>query len=129
MKIQSSIIIAILIGCVSLQAMANDTRERMYLIQMKNQLDALKPLIISASHEQDTNLREKFHYTSYTDSTGIFHNGLLEDINAIQKGIQGKLNKNVNEPHHFQSIKGDYFNVNNIKSNDIGNVMENPDAK
>ena len=63
---------------------------------MINQLDALKPLIIAANKEQEPNARIKFHYTFYRDFNGITHNGLLEDIHEIKKGIQEKLNQKIN---------------------------------
>ncbi len=122
MKIKMTLIVAILTGICSLQAVASDAKEKIYLTQMINQLNALKPLIIAANKEQENDLRVKFHYVSYRDSNGNIHNGLLEDINEIQNGIQAKLNRTINEPHHFQSIKGDYLDFKNIKSNAIGNM-------
>ena len=70
MKIKYYLIIATLLCTLSMQTMANDTHERMYLIQMLNQMDALKPLILAANNEQDKNARVKFHYRAFQDSTG-----------------------------------------------------------
>ena len=86
---------------------ASETLEKSYLIQMINQLEAMKPLVLAAKHEQLTNLRLQFHYTSYYDSHGK-HNGLFEDINAIEQGIKDKLSQTSIEPHRFAPIKGDY---------------------
>jgi RAQPRD family integrative conjugative element protein len=129
MKTKISLIIAIILSVISIQAMANDTRERMYLIQMTNQLDALKPLIIAADKEQDKNSRIKFHYKSYRESNGVIHNGLLEDINEIKKGIFEKLNQTIGEPRNFQAIKGDYRDLNKVKSEPVGNTEEIHDVK
>jgi RAQPRD family integrative conjugative element protein len=114
MKLKLPVIL--FIGLVSFNAIASESHERMYLKQMINQLEALKPLVVSASHEQPNNVRVKFHYTSYRDTNGIFHNGLLEDINEIQNGIKEKLNQKIDDPNHFQAIKGDYLDMKKIKS-------------
>jgi RAQPRD family integrative conjugative element protein len=104
-----TLLLLTLISLFSTCAIASETEEKMYLVQMINQLNAMKPLIIAADKEQPKNVRIKFHYTAYHDSNGHAHNGLLEDINAIQKGIQEKMNQTGTEPRHFQIIKGDYM--------------------
>jgi RAQPRD family integrative conjugative element protein len=129
MKIKTSFVVAILVSIFSVNAMASDSNERAYLIQMINQLNSLKPLIISANKEQPPNLRVKFHYLSYQDANGKPHNGLLEDINEIEKGIRENLNQASSQPRHFQAIRGDYLDTKNIKSSDVGMVMENRDVK
>ncbi len=108
------VIIAMLMSLFSLQAMANETREKIYLTQIINQLEAIKPLVVSANQEQERGARIKFRYTSYRDANGVSHNGLLEDINAIEKGIQKKLNHAISEPRHFQAINGDYLNLKEV---------------
>ncbi len=98
----------------STQAMASEDsaeKEKMYLVQMINQLDALRPLIIAAQNEQPKNNRIQFHYTDYRDSSGKLHNGLLEDVTAIKQGLEEKLNQTSTEPHQFRAIKGDYINA------------------
>jgi len=117
-------IITILTSLFSLKVMANEAREKIYLTQIINQLEAIKPLVISANKEEEKDARVKFHYTSYRDSNQLLHNGLLEDINEIQKGIQEKLNHTINEPRHFQEIKGDYINLKNVKSDWPENARE-----
>jgi RAQPRD family integrative conjugative element protein len=124
MKTKIILIISLAISMFSLQVLANDAREKVYLIQMMNQLDALKPLIIAADNEQIKNARVKFHYTSYRDSNGKPHNGLLEDINEIKVGIQERVNQTMSEPHRFIAIKGDYLDFKNVKSTSVGNVAE-----
>ncbi len=129
MKAKTSFIIAILLSVFSIHAMANEVRERMYLIQMINQLDALKPLIIAANKEQEPKARIKFHYTFYRDFNGITHNGLLEDIHEIKKGIQEKLNQKIGEPRNFQAIKGDFLDSNKVKSDVVGISGDMHDGK
>jgi len=111
MKINLLFIFSIAICIISSSALASDQKEKIYLTQMINQLDSLKPLIVAASKEQSSQARIRFHYTSYNDIDGKPHNGLLDDINEIEKGIQEKLNDNLNEPHSFQAIKGDYLDI------------------
>lgn len=100
--------IMFVISFLSIQGYANEKNERAYLIQMFNQLESLKPLVVAASKEQPNNLRIMFHYTAYKDTANVLHNGLLEDINEIEKGIKDKLNQISIEPHRFTIIKGDY---------------------
>jgi hypothetical protein len=71
--------------------------------------------VVSASKEQERNARIKFHYTAYLDSNGKSHNGLLEDINELREGIKEKLTQPISEPRNFQSIKGDYLDMKNLK--------------
>ena len=129
MKIKITMLVAIVAGMCSLQAVASDTKEKIYLTQMINQLNALKPLVIAANKEQENDLRVRFHYISYRDSNGSLHNGLLEDITEIQNGIQAKLNRTINEPHHFQTIKGDYLDFKTVKANVVGNIPEDTHVK
>jgi len=101
----------------TLTVFANESKENIYLIQMLNQLNDLKPLIHSAKSEQDIHARIKFHYTTYRDADDKIHNGLLEDINAIQQGIEAKLNKSLREPRYFEPIKGDYMDYMRVMKN------------
>jgi RAQPRD family integrative conjugative element protein len=94
-----------------------------------NQLDSMKPLLIAAAKEQEKNSRLQFHYIAYRDYNGNLHNGLLEDINEIKKGIQDKLKETASEPRIFQAIKGDYLNLKNIKSSAVGSIPEDNDVK
>ncbi len=116
---------ALFIGLLSFNAIASESHERMYLKQMINQLEALKPLVVSASRDQPAYARVKFHYTAYRDTNGIIHNGLLEDITEIQNGIKEKLNQKIDEPRHFQSIKGDYLDIKKIKSHNTEPEVSN----
>jgi RAQPRD family integrative conjugative element protein len=84
-------------------------KEKMYLTQILNQIDAMQPLIIAAEKSQPSNTRIKFHYIRYRDSHGNLHNGLLEDIQAIKSGITQKLNDTSVEPRIITPIKGDYL--------------------
>lgn len=115
MKIKSILIIVLCLCCMSKAALASEEKERIYLIQMINQLDALKPLVFSASKEQKNNSRIKFHYTSFVDSNGKLQNGLLEDINDIKNGIQARVNQPEIEPHRFEAIKGDYISDHKLE--------------
>ena len=92
--------------------LASEAQERVYLIQMLNQLNAIQPLMIAAEKEQPKNQRIQFHYTQFRDSQGQLHNGLLEDIQAIKAGIEEKLNQVSIEPRTTAPIEGDYMPVN-----------------
>ena len=102
-------IVAALIVLMSTQVLASDATERAYLTQILNQLQAIKPLIVSAAREQPATNRYQFHYVAFKDANGKNHHGLLDDINEMEKGLLDKLEKMPREPHSFQPIKGDYM--------------------
>ncbi len=83
--------------------------EKIYLTQLVNQLDAMKPLIIAASKQQPKTNRLFFHYIGYRDAKHTWHTGLLDEINQIQKVIQLKLDHAPAEPTMLSSIQADYI--------------------
>lgn len=83
----------------SIPMLACESDETSYLVQMINQLEALKPLVLAAAKVQPKNLRISFNYTA-----------LLKDINEIEKGIEANLTDIPKEPRQFEPIKGDYLN-------------------
>lgn len=98
-----------MLSILSTSCFANELKEKMYLTQILNQIDAMQPLIIAAEKAQPVNTRIKFHYTQYRDSHGNLHHGLLEDIQSIKSGITQKLNNASVEPRVVRPIKGDYI--------------------
>ena len=79
-------------------ATANPEAEKVYLIQIVNQLDAMQPLIMAASDAQLPDQRITFHYQQYHDNQGHLHNGLLEDVQAVKAGILEHLHSPAIEP-------------------------------
>lgn len=88
---------------------ASAEQERVYLVQIVNQLNAMIPSIIAAEKLQPRNQRVMFHYSAWRDPAGRVHNGLLEDVQSIKKGIEEKLNTVSVEPRVVQPIRGDYL--------------------
>lgn len=93
------------------QTLANVSaeQEHIYLVQLMNQLNALVPVIRSTQKAQPKNQRVSFHYSAWLDGKGQKHNGLLEDIQAIKKGVAEKLNTVAIEPRFVAPIQGDYL--------------------
>lgn len=106
MRFKSALLVLIVL--FGSQVFANDTNERVYLTQILNQLNAIKPLVVAAAREEPSTNRYQFHYVSFTDANGKTHKGLLNDINEIEKGIIDKLDKMPKEARTFQPIQGDY---------------------
>lgn len=104
-----SILITILITFFNTSAFANEEKERAYLFQLLNQLEAMKPLVISVSKEQSKTTRRPFNYMGYCDSHGKFHNGLINSINQIEQEIHTELYHLTVEPHKLPAIKDDYL--------------------
>lgn len=104
------ILMAIVLTFVLSQTcMASDEQEHEYLVQIINQLEAIKPEIIAAEKQQPKENRVKFHYMSYRDSSGKVRNGLLEDINVIESGVKEKLATVTITQHYVQPVNGDYI--------------------
>jgi len=106
-------LLCVAISIMSMNLFASTEQEKIYLTQILNQLNAMKPLIVAAAYEQPKTNRIQFHYTSYKDATGKSHNGLLNDVNEIENGIQEKLNHIPEEPHILLPLKGDYIEHHN----------------
>ncbi len=96
---------------LSINGFADATQEKIYLVQILNQLNAMQPLVLAAQQAQPFNTRIQFHYTHYRDTDGHLCNGLLDDITAIKKGITEKLNQPAIEPRTVKPIKGDYLDT------------------
>ncbi len=101
---------------ITVSSLASAEQERLYLVQLMNQLDAMMPMILAAQREQPPNLRLQFHYTAWRDNKGQLHNGLLQDVNAIKNGIREKLNGITEEPRVVRPILGDYLDKANPTS-------------
>jgi RAQPRD family integrative conjugative element protein len=114
-KIMMGLVVSIF-ALLSFNARADERQETVYLTQILNQLNAIQPFILAAQKAQPTNGRIQFHYMKYRDSKGAWHNGLLEDVNAIKAGITQKLNGPVIEPRVINPLKGDYFSQPNSNS-------------
>ena len=104
-----SLLAGLLIYSVGAIASADTEQEDIYLTQILNQLNAVKPLILAAAREQPKSNRVQFHYSKFVDSSGAFHNGLLEDLDEIEYGIRQKLKTIPDEPNLFKPITGDYL--------------------
>jgi RAQPRD family integrative conjugative element protein len=109
MKIKLIVSVLLSISLFSINAHASEHQERIYLMQIVNQLNAIKPLIIAASLQQPKTNRVQFHYSHYLDEHHKKHNGLTEDLNQIEMSIQNKLNHIPIEPSVLPPIKGDYI--------------------
>ncbi len=109
MKIKLVIGVLLSISLFSINAYASERQERIYLTQIINQLNAIKPLVIAASLQQPKTNRVQFHYSHYLDAHHKKHNGLAEDLSQIEISIQNKLNHIPIEPSVLPPIKGDYI--------------------
>jgi RAQPRD family integrative conjugative element protein len=95
--------------CTTCSSFASLEQERVYLVQLMHQLDAMVPTILAAKQAQPQNLRVQFHYTAWRDNKGQFHPGLLEEVQAIQQGIREKLEDTPAEPRAVPALVEDYL--------------------
>ena len=89
-------------------AMASPEQERIYLLQLLHQINAMQPTIKAAEKAQSPTARVQFHYTAYVDTEGRPHNGVWEDLQLIREGIQEQLDQSSVEPRVVEPISGDY---------------------
>lgn len=99
--------------------------EKVYLVQIINQLDAMQPLILAAKNAQLSDKRVQFHYHRYRDNQGKLQNGLLEDVQSIKLGITQYLDQPAIEPRSVQPLQGDYLNLKPIPNNQNNLVAPN----
>ena len=90
-------------------ATASPEQERVYLLQLIHQMDAMKPTLLAAQREQSKTARIQFHYTAYQDVHGQWHPGVWEDLQSIRSGIKEKLENSPVEVRTIEPIQGDYM--------------------
>jgi RAQPRD family integrative conjugative element protein len=101
----------VVIGFLSLAtqcAQASAEQERVYLLQLLHQIDAMQSTVSAAAKEQSQDARIQFHYTAYRDKSGRLHNGVSEDLQLIRSGIEEQLDHASVEPKMILPINGDY---------------------
>lgn len=103
---------ACLIGFASLillasSALAAPEQERIYLLQLLHQIDAMQSTVLATEKAQDKTARVQFHYTGYQDASGQHHNGVWEDLQQIRSGIQAQLNSTEVEPRSLPPLDED----------------------
>ena len=99
---------AILLFSVNVSCFATEAQMKSTLVQIINQLQALKPLINQAQAEQPKNPRIKIHFDSWRDAQGKKHNGLRQDIEQIQQALITTINKQSIEPRSYTPIANDF---------------------
>ena len=77
-----------LLCVVSGSVYADTAQMKTTLVKMVNQLEAIKPLINQAKEEQTENPRIKVHFDSWVGPNGQTHDGLRQDIEAIQQALR-----------------------------------------
>jgi RAQPRD family integrative conjugative element protein len=90
-------------------ALASPEQERVYLLQVLHQIDAMQSTLREAQQAQSPADRVQFHYTAYPDAEGHTHHGVLEDLQLIRTGIEEALSGNVIQPRAMEPIEGDYL--------------------
>lgn len=93
---------------------ANTDQMKITLVKIINQLQAIKPLINQAKTQQDVHPREKINFDVWQDNAGKTHNGLRQDIEAIQHSLIMSINQKNTEPRIYKPIKGDFTRHSNV---------------
>lgn len=78
------------------------------LVRLVAGLDALLPIIADAEGRQDKNAPVQFHFESWQDAKGVWHQGLKQDVLAMRQGIIGQINEPVFSPRTVTPLSEDY---------------------
>lgn len=110
MKKLKKFVLGVLLFALLVQPMAFADKSQMdeNLVQIINQLQAIKPLINQAQRSQPLNPRIKIHFDSWKDAKGKTHNGLRQDIEAIQLALIKAVNRERIEPRSFAPLNNDF---------------------
>jgi RAQPRD family integrative conjugative element protein len=90
-------------------AWADDAQMKETLVRIINQLQSIKPFIAKAKREEPINPRIKMHFERFIGADGKAHNGLREDVDAIQDALIAIVNKESIEPRSFTPINDDFI--------------------
>lgn len=82
---------------------------RSAIVAIINQLQSVKPLITQAEDAAPKNARITLHFESWKDQYGKAHNGVRNDIDAIQSALIQALNNTAIEPRPIQPLKADFI--------------------
>lgn len=93
---------------------ANDEQMRETIVQIINQIQAIKPLINKAEHEQSSNPRIKIHFDKFSDEKGQIHNGLRQDLNDVQNALIQSINRETVEPRRFKPLEDDFVGNDHV---------------
>jgi RAQPRD family integrative conjugative element protein len=107
-------IASILLSLLPCMIVADDAQMNETLVKMVNQLEAMKPLITQAAQQQTDNPRYKIHFDSWVDAHGILHQGLRDDIEAIQSALIQAINREHQDPRAYQPISGDFVGDDHV---------------
>ena len=109
-KVFSRVCFLLLLGGVFSNTVvyADQAQMQAQLVQVIEQLQQIKPLIADAYAEEPANLRDQVHLKAFMGSDGQMHNGVTEDLNQLQAGIEQIINQPQIDPKAYAPISGDY---------------------
>lgn len=81
---------------------------RSAIVAIINQLQRVKPTITQAENAAPSNAPITLHFERWKDRYGHFHNGVRNDIDAIQAALIQALNRTPVEPRSIQPLKADF---------------------
>lgn len=101
-------LIVILSTSLFTQTFADQSQMDQTLVQVVQQLQQLKPLIAEAAAEEPADMRASVHFSSFTGPDGQTQSGVMDDLTALQSGIEQIINQQQIDPRIYTPISGDY---------------------
>ncbi len=114
MKVIQNLCLASVLLAAFGSSFADEAQMKLTMVKIVNQLEAVKPLISQAKAEQEANPRIKIHFDSWVDAEGHKHNGLREDIEAIQNSLIQAIDQRSTDPRVYKPIKGDFVGQDHV---------------
>lgn len=108
-KILMGIMLSLIVPFAVITARADTMQMNETMVRMINQIDAMFPLINQASHQQNKKARVQFHFYTWTDSSGVKHDGLNESLLKIRRALVQQINHSSLTPKEVKPINGDFI--------------------
>lgn len=87
---------------------ASDSAFRAKLVEEINQIDAAVYVAQQARDLQGEASNTVFHFELWHDDNGVIHQGLIDDLKTIRRGISQYLQPDSLDTPNLAPIKGDY---------------------
>ena len=108
-KIRKIGVLCLMCGVYSINVSADQAQMNQTLVQVVQQLQQLKPLLAEAAQQEPESMKASVHLTAFVGPDGQVQNGVMEDLNALQSGIEQIINQQQIDPRMYTPISGDYL--------------------
>ena len=102
------IVMMLSLSCLS-RSEANTAQRNAVLLQVIDQLNAIKPLLAKAATAQTPDAAKRVHFYHWCEANGKCHSGVQEDIQAIIAGLTQAISATPSSPRKIVPMTGDFL--------------------